>query len=185
MDGSLVDGAILSDADFGSMINVGSSSFGAEGQAGMEIPPGESDAESIFISVSVPEEAKVVVNKKPTVSEGKTRHFVIRALEPGKKYKFEIRAEMVNVWGIPLVDTKTVTLTPGTREQVTMIPVRIRKKSAEPTKAPDAKTEGKAKPEEDSADKPAGAAPAPEEVKPATTAKPKAKAYQAASKSKK
>lgn len=102
---------------------------GAAGQSIEPTPPGEADWESIFISVSVPEDAKVTVNNKPTVSEGKTRRFVIRALEPGKKYKFVVRAETVNVWGIAMEDTKTVSLTTGTREEMVLTPVRNRKKT--------------------------------------------------------
>lgn len=109
----------------------------AAGQPIEPTPPGEAEWESIFISVTVPEDAKVTVNGKPTVSEGKTRQFVIRALEPGKKYKFVISAETVNSWGIVMQDSKTLTPVTGTREVLVLTPVRIRKKSDAPAKAPD------------------------------------------------
>ncbi len=68
--------------------------------------------ETAMISVSVPEDAIVVVNGYRTSSKGSDRRFLSAGLRPGEQYSFEIRA-IVNRDGKNLGSTRVVTLTAG------------------------------------------------------------------------
>jgi uncharacterized protein (TIGR03000 family) len=64
------------------------------------------------LTVSVPADAKVFVNGKPTASTGTQRHFVSRGLRDGFKYAYEVRVEVVRD-GSTLQDVKNVELRAG------------------------------------------------------------------------
>jgi uncharacterized protein (TIGR03000 family) len=64
------------------------------------------------LTVSVPADAKVYVNGKPTTSTGRQRHFVSRGLRGGFKYAYEVRVE-VEREGRKVEDVKTVELHAG------------------------------------------------------------------------
>ncbi len=102
--------------------------FGGEiiGDAmGMPIGPYQvMEADSIYFTVNVPEKAILQINGDPTISLGPTRYFVVRGLEPGRTYSFEIVAETANPAGVAMEEKKTIKLTPGSSEIVTMKPVK-------------------------------------------------------------
>lgn len=95
-----------------------------EGDFPTGIPGQIIDDEAIYLTVNVPEEAIVTINNDPTISDGPTRHFVVRHVEPDRAYKFVIVAETANPAGIALEQTKTVTLKPGEFEEVTLEPFK-------------------------------------------------------------
>jgi uncharacterized protein (TIGR03000 family) len=76
-----------------------------------------SDPNSILISISVPDGAQVYVNGTLTHSTGSERTFVSRNLEPGRRYKYEVRAE-VERNGAPASESKIVYVTAGDETQL-------------------------------------------------------------------
>ncbi|REJ67452.1 MAG: TIGR03000 domain-containing protein [Planctomycetota bacterium] len=64
------------------------------------------------INVSVPAEAKVYINDRPTTSTGTERRYVSRGLRQGVRYAYEVRAE-VERDGENVVDTRVVSLQAG------------------------------------------------------------------------
>ena len=70
------------------------------------------DGRSVMLSVRLPADAKVFVNGKPTTSTGAFRTYISRNLEPGRKYAYEVRAEVVRD-GKKLARTKLVRLPAG------------------------------------------------------------------------
>lgn len=69
-------------------------------------------ADAAYLVVSVPAEAKVFVNDRPTTSTGAERQYVSHGLEQGMHYEYTVRAEMVRD-GKTVSETKTVQLTAG------------------------------------------------------------------------
>lgn len=76
------------------------------------------DGDAVFLTVAVPGDAKVFVNGKPTTSTGAVRQFVSRGLEPGKSYRFQLRAELASTDGEVMIEEKSMVVTAGEREQV-------------------------------------------------------------------
>ncbi|GIW99426.1 MAG: hypothetical protein KatS3mg111_2759 [Pirellulaceae bacterium] len=70
----------------------------------------------LHLTVTVPPQAKVFVNDKPTTSTGRVRHFVSRGLEAGKVYRFQVRAELETADGEMLVESKEVVVNGGGEE---------------------------------------------------------------------
>ena len=64
------------------------------------------------LRVTVPSDAKVYVNDKPTKSTGVERHYVSHGLRGGQTYSYTVRAEF-NRDGKPVVETKVVKLVAG------------------------------------------------------------------------
>lgn len=75
-------------------------------------------SDSVHLNVEVPPAAKVFVNDMPTSSVGASRQFVSRGLQEGKKYKFVVRAEVVDASGQVASEEKVVTLTAGQRDEL-------------------------------------------------------------------
>ncbi len=113
-DGMLFDGQLPAGAQIGQII----------------------ESDSIYLTVHVPEKAIIKVNGDPTISVGPTRYFVVKGLEPGRDYKFVIVAETANAAGVPMEETQTVTLKPGTLENVTLKPVKRKKVEPAPVPTP-------------------------------------------------
>ena len=91
----------------------------AMGQPGMIIEPN-----AIYLTVKVPEKTILMINGDPTISQGETRYFVVRGLEPEREYKFEIVAETVNPAGVEMLEKKSVVLKTGAIETVALKPVK-------------------------------------------------------------
>ncbi len=70
----------------------------------------------LHLTVTVPPQAKVFVNDRPTTSKGRVRHFVSRGLQSGKTYRFQIRAELQAADGKVLVENREVVVTGGGEE---------------------------------------------------------------------
>jgi uncharacterized protein (TIGR03000 family) len=102
--------------------SVGATYYGASTTAGRSAASLVSNvdalSDAIYLTVNVPGNAKVFVNGNPTTSTGAVRQYVSRGLEPGKSYKFEIRAEVEGVDGKVLTEEKTVAIAAGEREQL-------------------------------------------------------------------
>lgn len=99
------------------------------GVPGMEypgmIPDGQIiEGDTIYLNVTVPEDAILTINGDPTISTGTNRYFVVKGLDIERTYKFVIVAETANAAGVPMEETKTVTLSPGSTEQVALKPVK-------------------------------------------------------------
>jgi uncharacterized protein (TIGR03000 family) len=73
-------------------------------------PSASTDEAEIF--VSLPEDAKVFVNDRPTTSVGAERHYVSRGLMPGRSYSYKLRVEFERN-GEPVVEDKLVRLQAG------------------------------------------------------------------------
>lgn len=70
-----------------------------------------------LLTVSVPTDARVLVNGTPTRSTGDLRRYVSRNLNPGFTYTYEVTAEAV-IDGQPVTQTKTVHLQAGAEAQL-------------------------------------------------------------------
>lgn len=77
-----------------------------------------SSSDAIYLNVSVPAAAKVYVNDMATTSTGASRQYISRGLIAGKKYKFEIRAEVLAADGTVATETKSVSLGAGQQEAI-------------------------------------------------------------------
>ncbi len=84
----------------------------ANNDAAPEPPPAAARADAGTLMVSVPADAKVYVNGKPTTSLGSQRSYVSRGLRSGFKYAYEVRAEVVRD-GRKIEEVKTVELRAG------------------------------------------------------------------------
>lgn len=73
--------------------------------------------DTAVLNVSLPAQAVVYVNGKRTRTPGSFRSYVSRNLEPGKRYTYEVTAE-VEENGKPVSRTKVVQLTAGSRHNV-------------------------------------------------------------------
>lgn len=77
----------------------------------MELPS-EARNDRGILTVSVPADAKVIVNGMVTTSTGESRRYVSQGLKPGKSYRYVVEAT-VERDGQPTTETKTATLTAG------------------------------------------------------------------------
>lgn len=76
------------------------------------------DNDAVYLSVAVPNDAKVFVNDDATKSSGAVRKFVSHGLEPGKQYRFVVRAELTGADGKLMTEEKTVLVSAGQQEDV-------------------------------------------------------------------
>jgi uncharacterized protein (TIGR03000 family) len=112
-------GSSGSSGSYGSSYIVPAESYGEPAtvvdpaQVTPEIPvePSASNAEAT-IFVSVPAEAKIFVNDRPTTSTGVERQFVSRGLRSGLSYAYNLRVEFEKD-GQPVVEDKIVRLNAG------------------------------------------------------------------------
>ena len=86
------------------------------GPTGTEVDPAVDD-DTAILNLRLPAEAVVYVNGKQTRTPGEFRSYVSRNLEPGKRYTYEVRAE-VNQGGTKVARTKVVHLTAGSHKTV-------------------------------------------------------------------
>jgi uncharacterized protein (TIGR03000 family) len=70
------------------------------------------DSTTAALTVSVPAEAKILVNGRETKATGTLRRYVSRGLQPGYNYTYEIKAELVRE-GQTLTETKNITVGAG------------------------------------------------------------------------
>jgi len=77
-------------------------------------------AKVINLSVVVNDKAIVFINGEPTETKGNLRPYIVRGLEPGKKYRFTIEGLVVTESGAEYFDKKEVVLTAGASEQVVL-----------------------------------------------------------------
>ncbi len=73
--------------------------------------------DSVLLSVTVPADAKVIINGHQTKTTGTSRSYVSRGLRWGHRYKYEIRAE-VDRDGQQSSDTKVVYVTAGQKSRL-------------------------------------------------------------------
>jgi uncharacterized protein (TIGR03000 family) len=69
-------------------------------------------SDSALLMVSVPADAKVFVNGRPTKSTGESRHYTSTGLQPAAFYPYQVRAEFIR-GGKLVSEEKTVQLTAG------------------------------------------------------------------------
>ena len=80
-------------------------------------PAASLDRDAGGLTVSVPADAKVFVNDKPTTSTGTVREYISRGLEPGLQYSYQVRVEAMRD-GQLVTDTKTVSLQAGRMHRI-------------------------------------------------------------------
>ncbi len=85
------------------------------------------------INVTVPADAVVYVNDRPTTSTGATRHYISRGLMMGRTYAYQIRVEFQKD-GEKVVENKLVRLQAGQSEELTFGNGEQMAKEAEPAK---------------------------------------------------
>ena len=68
--------------------------------------------DTIILTVTVPADAKVVVNGHETTSTGVLRQFVTKKLKPGEVYKYQVKTEFVRD-GKTVSEEKSIQLTGG------------------------------------------------------------------------
>ncbi len=86
------------------------------GPTGTEVDPA-AEGDTAILNLRLPAEAIVYVNGKQTRTPGEFRSYVSRNLQAGKRYTYEVRAE-VNQGGTMVARTKVVHLTAGVRKTV-------------------------------------------------------------------
>jgi len=97
--------------------SVTSNSFATNDLATIDPATGAIPSDEIQISLSVPSDAKIMVNGKPTSSTGSLRRFVSRDLNPNESYRFDIQATY-KVDGKDVSQTRSVIARSGGVEQV-------------------------------------------------------------------
>jgi uncharacterized protein (TIGR03000 family) len=73
---------------------------------------GQTRAGAVRLTVNVPSDARIEVNGHTTRSTGTRREFISSGLEPGRDYRYEVRAVVIRN-GRELAERKTVTLRSG------------------------------------------------------------------------
>lgn len=104
-------------------------------------------ARNINLTVIVHEKAIVSINGEPTFTMGTLRPYIVRGLENGKKYKFDVEGVFKNETGAEYAAKETITLQAGGSQQV-VLHLRRRNRTKPPVVPPPPAT-------------PAPAAPAP------------------------
>jgi uncharacterized protein (TIGR03000 family) len=99
------------------MSNYASTSVTANSFAANETATSAIPGDEIQMSLSVPSDAKITVNGKPTSSTGSLRRFVSRDLNPNESYRFDIQATY-RVDGNDVTQTRSVIARAGGVEQV-------------------------------------------------------------------
>lgn len=102
----------------------GTPSYTPEQAAKAEVPK-----DGVLLTVTVPAEAQLTINGKPTSSLGATRVFAAKGLQAGKKYDFVVKMQTSRN-GQPISEEKKVSLAVGDRQQIAL--------AGEPAQAPKA-----------------------------------------------
>jgi uncharacterized protein (TIGR03000 family) len=71
------------------------------------------NSDSVYITVNVPEQAKIFVNDRATKSTGATREYISHGLIAGKQYSYTFRMELNGK-----SESKTINVTAGERSQL-------------------------------------------------------------------
>ena len=74
--------------------------------------------DAVYLTVAVPSGTKVFVNNNETNSTGVVRKFVSRGLQAGKRYRFQVRAEMADADGKLMTEEKSLVVSAGEEQQV-------------------------------------------------------------------
>jgi uncharacterized protein (TIGR03000 family) len=74
---------------------------------------------TVVLEVTVPSDAKVIVNDLQTTSTGEHRRYMSRGLLPGRVYQYQVRAEFMRD-GKATSDEQTVELTAGDTRSITL-----------------------------------------------------------------
>ena len=98
----------------------------------------DNPAQVINLNVIVHEKAIVSINGEPTFTMGTSRPYIVRGLQVGKSYKFEIEGVLKNESGAEYAAKETVTLKAGdpTKQVVLHLRRRIRTKPPVPPVLP-------------------------------------------------
>lgn len=118
--GTLVEGEVVVESDTPTLAEPKNSQ--EDQQEDVDLPGPNSgtmmlDESTGLISVSVPDDAKVIINGYETNLTGTERHFLSRGLKPGFTYSYEVRIELDRD-GETLQDTQMVTLSAGQAESL-------------------------------------------------------------------
>ena len=74
---------------------------------------------TVVLDVTVPSDARVVINDLLTTSTGEHRRYMSRDLQPGSVYRYQVRAEYMRD-GKTTTDEQTVELTAGDTRSITL-----------------------------------------------------------------
>jgi uncharacterized protein (TIGR03000 family) len=72
----------------------------------------------VGFSLTVPHDAQVLINGRPTKSHGTQRNYVARGVQPGYTYDFHVRVEVVRD-GRPVSSEQTLRLSAGEHRELT------------------------------------------------------------------
>jgi len=86
----------------------------------------DNPAELINLTVIVHEKAIVLINGEPTFTMGTTRPYIVRGLQVGKSYKFEIEGVLKNESGAEYAAKREVLLKAGEASQPIVLHLRRR-----------------------------------------------------------
>jgi len=94
----------------------------ADDAPGINLQPGNATPTfrapgSATLTVNVPTDAKVFINDRPTTTEGASRQYVSRGLEPYARYTYQVKA-VVYRNGQPLTQTRFVAVSAGEEASV-------------------------------------------------------------------
>jgi uncharacterized protein (TIGR03000 family) len=74
---------------------------------------------TVVLDVTVPSDAKVIINDHLTTSTGEHRRYMSRNLQPSMVYRYQVRAEFMRD-GKATSDEQTVELTAGDTRSITL-----------------------------------------------------------------
>ena len=74
---------------------------------------------TVVLDVTVPSDAKVIINDLRTTSTGEHRRYMSRDVEAGRVYRYQVRAEFMRD-GKATIDDQTIELTAGDTRSVTL-----------------------------------------------------------------
>jgi uncharacterized protein (TIGR03000 family) len=74
---------------------------------------------AVVLNVTVPSDAKVIINDLATTSAGEHRRYMSRDLQPATVYRYQVRAEFMRD-GKATSDEQTVDLTAGDTRSITL-----------------------------------------------------------------
>ena len=102
----------------------------------------DNPAEVIHLTVIVQEKAIVSVNGEPTATMGTVRPYIVRGLEAGKKYKFEVEGVFKTETGAEYAAKESVTVVAGSSQQV-VLQLRRRNRPKPPAHQPAPRSSGR------------------------------------------
>lgn len=97
------------------------------GEAAPELSDYVDPMRVINLTIVVDPKAKVVVNGEPTYTEGTVRQYIVRDVEPGRKYQFVVIGTYVNEFEAVYQGKAVVNVSAGSSERVVINLRRVKR----------------------------------------------------------